>query len=165
MTVTIAAGLAAVSAVALLATPGPISLAGFTLAARPIGALLTTLLLAGLIWTLRAARQGREAFWLPEPAILVPLVTLASLDWLVTGTVLYDLLPPGLGGGWAPFLRVYLLAQAAAIVSHVPGGIGIFEAALLALLARGVAGSTLAALAASMVMYGSCTTSSRSRPH
>lgn len=51
---------------------------------------------------------------------------------------------------FAAFLLVYLLALAAGVLSHVPGGVGVFEAVLLAAFA-GQLGA--APLAAALLLY------------
>ncbi len=50
------------------------------------------------------------------------------------------------------FLLVYLLALAAGVLSHVPGGVGVFEAVLLAAFANELGA---AHLAAALVVYRS----------
>jgi phosphatidylglycerol lysyltransferase len=47
--------------------------------------------------------------------------------------VLYVLLPPSAAVGFLPFLGVFVLAQFAGLVSHVPGGVGVFDTALVVL--------------------------------
>nr|MDQ6871668.1 hypothetical protein [Gemmatimonadota bacterium] len=64
----------------------------------------------------------------------------------------------GLGVSFSGFLSIYLIAQTAAVLSHVPGGVGVFEAIVLALLAvpmqGGVASPAMSAsLAASLLVY------------
>lgn len=54
------------------------------------------------------------------------------LDVLAAGTVLYCLLPASVSIPFGTFLTVYLLALAAGVLSHVPGGLGVFEVVLLA---------------------------------
>jgi phosphatidylglycerol lysyltransferase len=85
---------------------------------------------------------------LPRPTLAAAQVLVAALEWLVNASVLYLLLP---GGGDVPFptfVAIYLAAQVAGVVSHVPGGLGVFEAVMLTLLpealpAEGVLGSLL----------------------
>jgi phosphatidylglycerol lysyltransferase len=77
---------------------------------------------------------------------------LSSTDWLLTGTVLFALLPPGAGIAYGELLRVYLIAQTVGVASHIPGGAGVFEVAILALAARGDA-SQRAAIITALVMF------------
>jgi phosphatidylglycerol lysyltransferase len=77
----------------------------------------------------------------PRLAALQLLIT--ALDVAAAATVLYLLLPeaPPFGA----FVLVYLLALAAGVLSHVPGGVGVFEAILLAAFANQLGAAPLAA--------------------
>ena len=65
------------------------------------------------------------------------------------------LLPEAPGLGFTRFLGVYLLAQVAGLVSHVPAGLGVFETVLVLLLARWLPGDAVlgSALAYRIVYY------------
>lgn len=78
-------------------------------------------------WALRA----------PGPKIGLPQVALSVLDLSLAGSVLWWLLPPGSHIHFIPFIGAYAIAVIAGIVSHVPGGIGVFETVMLLIL-RGV---------------------------
>ena len=151
VTATATLGLLATGAVALAATAAPVRVAGVALPTRPAGAVLGLLVVAYLGWSVFGRRpglgRGRWRVRRPSAAQASGQVALASLDWLITGTVLFFLLPPALHLAWAPFLRAFLVAQTLGVISHVPGGVGVFEAVLLASLGAS------AALAASLVMY------------
>ena len=74
----------------------------------------------------------------PQPAPARPAPVAAATadhrpDVAAAATVLYLLLPET--PPFAAFLLVYLLALAAGVLSHVPGGVGVFEAVLLAAFA------------------------------
>ncbi|PZP25729.1 bifunctional lysylphosphatidylglycerol flippase/synthetase MprF [Pseudomonas kuykendallii] len=85
---------------------------------------------------------------LPGAKLSLLQLFITLVDVSAAATVLYLLLPeaPPFGS----FLLVYLLALAAGVLSHVPGGIGVFEAVLLAAFA-GQLGA--APLAAALVIY------------
>ena len=71
---------------------------------------------------------------LPRGSTLITGVAIAIVDWIVASLVLYVLLPhPERIGIWF-FLKVFLTAQAIGLLSHVPGGIGVFEGTMIALL-------------------------------
>ena len=72
-------------------------------------------------WALRA----------PGPAIGVAQLALSVADLSLSSAVLWSLLPAGAHIGFVPFLGTYALAVIAGIVSHVPGGLGVFEAVVL----------------------------------
>src|SRR4029077_19507797 len=58
----------------------------------------------------------------------------AACDILLLAAVMYVLMPPGVNISYWRFANVVLLALAAAIISHVPGGVGVLEVAVLELV-------------------------------
>ena len=108
---------------------------------RPIGALLLALVAAYLVasWVARARNSGPlvvRGFELkiPRPALAFAQVAVSSLDWALAGAVLYALLPDSWRLSFPAFLGLYLLAQIGGLASQVPGGLGVFEGILVALL-------------------------------
>ena len=57
-----------------------------------------------------------------------------TLEWVFTSAVLYLVLPPDFGMSYWHFVAVYVLAYTAGYISHVPGGLGVFETVLLVLM-------------------------------
>ncbi|OLF55448.1 bifunctional lysylphosphatidylglycerol flippase/synthetase MprF [Pseudomonas chlororaphis] len=88
-------------------------------------------------------RAGRRTLRLPGRRLTLLQLLITALDVAAAATVLYLLLPeaPPFGA----FLLVYLLALAAGVLSHVPGGVGVFEAILLAAFADTLGAAPLAA--------------------
>jgi len=86
---------------------------------------------------------GRRTLRLPGARLAALQLLITALDVLAAATVLYLLLPeaPPFGA----FVLVYLLALAAGVLSHVPGGVGVFEAILLAAFANQLGAAPLAA--------------------
>jgi len=81
-------------------------------------------------------------------------VGIGVLDWVVAGLVLWVILPDGHALGFGPFLSAFLLAQSAGVISHVPGGLGVFEAVFLSFLPHGPEHQrVLASLLAFRVIY------------
>jgi uncharacterized membrane protein YbhN (UPF0104 family) len=75
-------------------------------------------------WTLRV-----------PPLWMLPVqVALAMGDLLLASSVVYVLLPPEVGISLPYLVAVYLTALLAGLVSHVPGGLGVFESVTLLLL-------------------------------
>jgi phosphatidylglycerol lysyltransferase len=69
------------------------------------------------------------------PARTLALQILCStIDILFVAATLYLLLPDGLGVGYVQVLACYLIAVTLGLWSHVPAGLGVFEAAILALV-------------------------------
>ncbi|TWI55548.1 phosphatidylglycerol lysyltransferase [Pseudomonas duriflava] len=96
----------------------------------------------------RLFRLGRRTLRLPSLKLSLLQVVITALDVLAAAAVLYLLLPETLPVG--AFLLVYLLALAAGVLSHVPGGVGVFEAVLLAAFSNQIG---TAPLAAALLLY------------
>ncbi|TPG99001.1 bifunctional lysylphosphatidylglycerol flippase/synthetase MprF [Pseudomonas caspiana] len=88
-------------------------------------------------------KVGRRTLRLPGRRLTFLQLIITALDVAAAATVLYLLLPeaPPFGA----FLLVYLLALAAGVLSHVPGGVGVFEAILLAAFSDKLGAAPLAA--------------------
>jgi glycosyltransferase 2 family protein len=82
---------------------------------------------------------------IPHPPLKVSLaqITISSLDWLLAAGIFYVLLPTTGIPSYPECLGVYLLAQAAGVVSNVPGGLGVFETVMLLLLSPTVGSSKI----------------------
>ncbi|MDX1488860.1 MAG: phosphatidylglycerol lysyltransferase domain-containing protein, partial [Acidiferrobacterales bacterium] len=102
---------------------------------RAVGVAALGLLLAYVAWN-GIRRQPFEIrgviFFLPGVRMTVTQFALAGIDLCVASAVLFVLLPADSGVSFAAFLGLYVLAMVAAILSHVPGGLGVFEAVLVA---------------------------------
>ena len=69
-----------------------------------------------------------------RPRLALPQLAVGALDWVMASVVLYVLLPPLGTVGFGHVLGVFLVAQTAGLISHVPGGLGVFESLVLLLL-------------------------------
>jgi len=123
---------------------------------RVVGVLLLALVGAYVAWSaLRRTPitiRGWE-FPVPSPALVGKQLIVATIDWATAGAVLYSLVG-GHGFGFLAFLGAFLLAQFAGQLSHVPGGIGVFESLMLLFLKPHVPATTaLAALVAYRAIY------------
>ena len=69
---------------------------------------------------------------IPLPPLKLTLyqIVIACGDLLVAAAVFYSLLPP-IEGGYIKVLGVFMLAFVAGVLSHVPGGYGVFELFIL----------------------------------
>lgn len=81
----------------------------------------------------KSVRLGNREIPLPTLRTIAGQVILSSADWGLAAGVLFVLLPPG-NLGFPGFLGLFMLAQVAGLVSQMPGGLGVFETALLYLL-------------------------------
>jgi phosphatidylglycerol lysyltransferase len=105
-----------------------------------VGALLLTAVAAYALWSSLSRSVLEIRGWAlraPGPMIGLPQVVLSVIDLSVAGSVLWWLLPSSAHIGFIPFIGAYAISVIAGIVSHVPGGIGVFETVMLLIL-RGV---------------------------
>lgn len=133
-------GLVAVTGLGLVVAAGDVS--GYLhvppLPLRMAGAALLAAL-AGAV-ALAARQGGRIGLWgftlkLPRPRLMLRQFVVTLLDIVVSAAVLWVLLPDqvmGLPG----FIAVYAIAIGLGVVSHVPGGLGVFETVMVAVLGR-----------------------------
>ncbi len=61
-------------------------------------------------------------------------IALAAADLFLASSVVFVLLPPEAGISFAQLMIAYLIALLAGLVSHVPGGLGVFESIMLLIL-------------------------------
>ncbi len=126
-------GLLGLTGVTLLLVPLPpeLPLAAFGL---PMGVLLTLLPLAWLAGGLvrRPLRVWRWRVSLPSPVTGLRQILVGAFDWGLAAAVLYVLMPNQLNNGFGHFLAIFVIAQMIGLISHVPGGLGVFEAVMLA---------------------------------
>jgi len=89
-----------------------------------------------------------------RPRLALPQLAVGALDWIVASVVLYVLLPALGTVGFGHVLGVFLVAQIVGLLSHVPGGLGVFESLVLLLLQdRLLAADLLGALLAYRLVY------------
>ncbi len=117
-------------------------------------------MLAGLavlfVWLSSGGRRlayGGFGFNLPGGK-LASLLTIAAVgDLFGASMALYVLMPDDLGVGYPYFFAVYIGAIAVGILSHAPGGIGVFEATLIAGLGASGRSDVIAALLLYRLVY------------
>jgi phosphatidylglycerol lysyltransferase len=122
----------------------------------PTGLLLLLVPPAYLLATVLRRRSLRvRSFELPvpSPAIAACQVLVSAVEWTLAAAVLYVLLPPS-GLSFLLFLGAFLVAILVGMVSHVPGGIGVFEGLMVLLLKPYLtSGQLLPALVVYRVVY------------
>ena len=87
-------------------------------------------------------RIGAFELPLPSTAMAVSQLVLSAVDWALAGAALYVLLPPSTLS-FLQFLGLFFVAILIGMVSHVPGGVGVFEGLMVVLLKPYVASSAL----------------------
>jgi phosphatidylglycerol lysyltransferase len=103
-----------------------------------------------LVFGLRGPiRIGGFSFVPPSKPLAASQLALTSIRLLAAAIALWVLLPP-IPIGFAAFAAIFSAATALAVVSHVPGGVGVFELVVLWAL-RGHAHSD--AVAAALLAY------------
>jgi len=105
-----------------------------------------------LAWLARAGRQVTIlGFRQPLPSARVALVLMASgaLETASAFGALYVLLPPDLAPPFGPFAVGCIVAVSLGVAAHVPGGVGVFEAAVTAM----VSGAGRADLLSALLLY------------
>lgn len=152
-------GLCALTGVTLLLVPVPptLPLASWRL---PVASVLTLIPLWWLMGNRLLRRPLRVWRWrvsLPSTLTAARQILVGAVDWGLAAYVLYLLMPNGVDTGFGHFLAIFVLAQIAGLVSHVPGGLGVFEAVMLAGFGaegnQGLEAPILGALAAYRLIY------------
>ena len=92
-------------------------------------------------------------FPLPGARMTLLQLSVAALDLCVAAGCLYVLVAHDITVGYWEFLGMYLLAVVVVLITHVPGGLGVFELILLTLSAPGSAPSMVAALLMFRIIY------------
>jgi phosphatidylglycerol lysyltransferase len=115
-----------------------------------------SLILAGAAVLIALCRDGRERRLFGRFTLRLPTATLAlqqllisAVDIAATAAVLWFLLPAG-AIDFPAFMGFFAIAIVAGVLSHVPGGLGVFEAVMLLALRDHVPAEVLAA---ALVLY------------
>ena len=90
----------------------------------------------------------RWHFRLPNLVLAGLQLVITLLDVICASAVLYLLIPGNIP--FTTFVMVYLLALASGVLSHVPGGFGVFEAIILSAFGKQV---DVASLLAAILLY------------
>lgn len=102
-----------------------------------IGAALL-LTVAGYVGLAAAVHQPLRIrrFELPVPGVRLALgqVAVGTADFLMVAAVLHQMVSASADIGYLPIAAGYITANAAGIVTHVPGGLGVIEAIVLSLV-------------------------------
>lgn len=115
-----------------------------------VAAILTILLpLIFASVTQRRLSIGRFTLQAPTPGLLGAQILISIGDICFSGLTLYLLLPGG-QPDFTTFLAVFAAATMAGVLSHVPGGVGVFETVLIAAMP---AGTQLQHIAAALLLF------------
>jgi phosphatidylglycerol lysyltransferase len=124
---------------------------------RPLGIACLILIGAYLAANFLSRPSLRVWRWdvsLPGPGWSLAQIAIASLDWSLAAAVLFVALPAGSGLSYPGFLGLFLLAQFLGLLSQSPGGLGVFDTAIVLLLAPALpAAEVLGALLVYRAIY------------
>ena len=90
----------------------------------------TSVLLVGCALRRRNLRLGRVTIELPSLGLVLFQMAVTITDIVIASSVLWLLLPR-IGIDFPAFVVIYTAALSLGFLSHAPGGIGVFEAAML----------------------------------
>jgi phosphatidylglycerol lysyltransferase len=114
---------------------------------------VAVLLLLALLIRDRALFWGAVRIRMPRLTLVSPSALFSALQFAAAAMALWCLLPmPTIG--FPAFLTLFLAATAIGVISHIPGGLGVFETAMLLFLRQsGPAESVAAALLVYRAIY------------
>jgi phosphatidylglycerol lysyltransferase len=121
-----------------------------------LGAALLAVLAGFLGWLASGRRElriGGGTFRLPGPGLALALLAVAVVDIGGAAMTLYVLLPGAATPNITVYFAVFVGAITLGILSHSPGGLGVFEASIIAGLGAGGRSDVLAALLLYRMIY------------
>ncbi len=113
------------------------------------GALATVAVMVWLSVSGKSLKIKRFELRAPSPAILLGQLGFTIADTVMAALTLYILLPAG-APDFITILALFSAAAMAGVLSHVPGGVGVFEGVILAGMPAGIA---LEDVVAALVLY------------
>jgi phosphatidylglycerol lysyltransferase len=156
--VTTALGIGLLGGLALVLAPTAV---GEALRLSPGWALgIGLVILAGIAgyagWATLSRRPVDFFSWRVDPPgsrLVLPQLLAAIGDLSLSALALWVLLPASASGSFAAFSGVYAAALLLGLLSHVPGGLGVFESVVLLAIGRGEPTAVAGALVAYRAIY------------
>jgi phosphatidylglycerol lysyltransferase len=137
------------------ASPAELHLPFATL--RPLGVIMLLPVVAYLLacgLRRKPVNVGPWSWQLPRPRLALAQLAVGIADWVLAALVLWVLMPAPARGHVIAFVAVFMLAQAAGLISQVPGGLGVFETVVLLSLPDTVGrGAAIGSLIAYRAIY------------
>ena len=152
-------GVVVMAGAALALHAGGLELAGFTIPAsvqRGIGIAILIVTLGVLAMLRGPAREVKLWHWrlrCPSLPQALGMIATSAIDLALASAALLILVPGAGLHAFPAFYLGYALAIIAALVTHVPGGVGVFEAVMLAVLPDTDPSHVLAALILYRLIY------------
>lgn len=119
-----------------LELPNPLNLDFIIIRCMGIIALSLTGVYLYFCYRRKKLKIRNKIFCFPKLTTSLSQIIVFSLDWALAAAVLYSLISHYPDKSYLNFFNIYLLAMAASIMSNVPGGLGIFETAIIFLLPK-----------------------------
>ncbi len=85
----------------------------------------------GLSQVIKTVKLFGNVIELPSSRMAIFQVILATVDVGVTAGIMYALLPDAPGLTYPKFLGIYLASYTAGLIANLPGGLGVFDTAML----------------------------------
>lgn len=131
--VTVGIGLATLGGIGLLLYPaeaeGLVGLGNGSIMALAIACLAAPLIYVALAAFVRQPLRFRKwSLQLPELSVAASQVLVGTANFACVAACLHQLLAAFAEAGYLKVASVYVIANTAALVSHVPGGLGVLEA-------------------------------------
>lgn len=89
----------------------------------------------------------------PDPGLMSVQASVAAVDLLISATALYLVMPADAAVTFPTVLAAYLIAIAISLVTQVPGGLGVLEVIIIALLRDQVGGAIVASVLIFRILY------------
>jgi uncharacterized membrane protein YbhN (UPF0104 family) len=89
----------------------------------------------------------------PTPGLMAVQASVAATDLLISATAMYLVLPGDSAVPFSQVLAAFLVAIGVAMMTQVPGGLGVLEVILLTLLKESVGDAVLASILIFRVLY------------
>ncbi|MDA0659165.1 MAG: lysylphosphatidylglycerol synthase domain-containing protein [Planctomycetota bacterium] len=103
-------------------------------------------------WKKTICIRGSEVR-LPDGTTTLLQILVAAIDFLITAACLYVLVDDHIDLDYWQTLAVLLTAMVTAVLSHVPGGVGVFEVVVLQMAGTGDSSELIACLLAFRLIY------------
>lgn len=103
---------------------------------RILGYILTAIAaayLAACLFVRKPMHVFGKEFVFPSPQIAFAQCIVAGIDLIAAAACMFALLPPDIDVSFMEFLPGYLMAQVAVVLTHIPGGVGVFELVIMEL--------------------------------
>ncbi|PNK60981.1 lysylphosphatidylglycerol synthase domain-containing protein [Psychrobacter sp. FDAARGOS_221] len=123
---------------------------------RGIGLALLASVVAAIAWSGKQGRHVQIKGWrfdMPPATMLIKQIIISIIDLASVAFVLYLLLPHGAGVGYFTVFSAFVQSMILAILSHVPGGLGVFELTMIASLPQVDKAYLLAVLLVFRLLY------------